>query len=268
MKLFLIRSFSFFFLFNYSMPTAYSCFCFTTDYCSYIEIYNTEDHPTLLAFKGSYIQSAQSGTSVALQFKVDKIYFGDIVTPDSPFYDGEEFINTDSTVWLLSGTQAACKRNIYETDAIFVVPYKTGLPYPSETFGYVPSICFADYFPISDENKITGPIWSSYEDETMDVSEFEQVILNECSTITSLDKNISEAECINIFPLPSDHIINLELCNNVSNWNIKLYDRNGKHVKNVTGPEVDISNLDNGVYYLIFTEEGGKNKYSRKVIKI
>ena len=266
MKVHLPRAFCLLILFIYNIQSAYSCFCVTVDFCSYVDSY--KDDPTLLAFKGSYIQSTPSGSDLAFQFKVEEIYFGEIVTPDSPFYDGEDFANTDSTVWVLAGVEEACMRWIQETDAIFVVPYKTGVPLSSETFGYVPSICNTDYFPISDSDEITGPIWHFSEDVTMDLMEFEQIILNECSSITYIEDRIYEEDCIDIYPQPVEHILNIDICNTTAKWNIKLYSTSGQQIMNIQDSRVDISNLENGIYYLSFTEAGGKNKYYRKVIKI
>lgn len=262
------RIFLFLLFISSIIQPAEACFCFETAYCTYIDSY-IDDHPTLLIFKGSYLQSVPVNSfNEAMQFKVEKKYRGEVITPSSPFYEGEEFTNTDSTVWLLAGIDAACMRSISQNNAIFIIPYKTGQPSWSEEFGYVPTICLADYFPISEEETITGPIWNSSESITMPVSDFESIILQDCSVFTNIAENSIESNCINVFPQPTKGVLDIEICQESKEWSAEIYNSLGQIIMNFSKNTIDISEFENGIYYIVFSIDGSNKKNIKKVIKI
>ena len=47
-----------------------------------------------------------------VQYDVEEIYFGEIVTPDSPIYNEKEYLNTKSTVWLIAGGSGICMSDL------------------------------------------------------------------------------------------------------------------------------------------------------------
>jgi len=74
---------------NYS---ALSCTCPFSPLSKHLE--NFEDDETALVFKGSYIQEEPMGSYNAVQFKIEMIYSGEVITPDSPYYNGKTYTNT------------------------------------------------------------------------------------------------------------------------------------------------------------------------------
>lgn len=253
------------FLSSITIPTK-ACSCFEISYCTYIDFYT--DDPTLLIFKGSYLQSVQlDGFNKAIQFKVEKIYRGEVVTPSSPIYEGEQVTNTDSTVWLLEGSEASCMRTISQNDAIFIIPYRPGQLF-SEEFSYVPSICNHDYFPISEQMTITGSIGNSSENMTIPVSDFENIILQDCSDEIDIDHSLTKSNCINLYPNPTEGILVIEIFEESKEWSADIYNCLGQKINKITKNTMDISEFENGIYFIVFSIEGNKEKKIKKVIKI
>ncbi len=243
-----------------------ACSCFETSYCTYIDFYT--DDPTLLIFKGSYLQSVQlDGLNKAVQFKVEKIYRGEVVTPSSPFYEGEQVTNTDSTVWLLEGSDVSCLRTFSQSDAIFIIPYKPG-QFFSEEFSYVPSICNHDYFPISEEKTITGSIGNSSESMTIPVSDFENIILQDCGDLIDIDDGLTKSNCLNLYPNPTNGILNIEFFQESKEWSADIYNYLGQRISKITKNTIDINEYENGMYIIVFSIEGVKEKKIKKVIKV
>jgi len=207
---------------------------------------------TKLIFKGTYIQQdSVEFYSFATQYKVDKIYAGEIVTPDSPFYFENQWSNTDSTVWVLGGDSATCLRWFSNDQAIFLVDYSADWI----DFGYIPNICQNDYFPIDDEIL------------SMPVEELEEAILTNCESLTSIsDPADKYASATNIYPQPTSDFIKIELPENFSDWNVQIFDATGQEVFDVKTEMANISALRSGVYFIRFRKNG--IAYSKKLVKI
>lgn len=245
-------------------PSVKACFCFPTNICSYLE--DIKEDQTKLTFKGSFIQSEPNSVITrAVQFKIEKIYTGEVVTPDSPFYTGEEYKNTDSTIWLLSGPTEMCLRHIDSTTAIFTVTYNTGWGTPDD-FGYVPTSCAFDYFPISEDSTVTGWIKKDGENLTMPLAEFETLVTEGCDSATKLEEPEDDNNCIYIYPQPASEFINIDFCDSEHFQPVKLYNSSGQEVQEITQPSVYIGNLEGGIYYLVFYSNN--ERHLRKIIKI
>jgi len=249
-----------------SIGPVFSCLCFPPNFCKYVE--DTKDDATTLIFKGSYLEEEELGHGKAIKYKVEKIYNGEVVTPNSSYYTGETYVNTDSTIWLLAGSDAACLRYLENRTAIFIVTYNTGWPSLQRNFGYVPTVCASDYFPISDNDEVTGLIWKRSEEETMPLSEFEDLLKNGCGT-SSTDDSIDGFDQLRMYPNPVNDLLHIHSpAIGIGNaLQIALYDTQGLLMKRAEGTFIDMNNLSPGVYFVkIFNEES--TTYTKKVIKI
>ena len=112
-----------FFLSAYT--SVYSCLCAPGSFCTEYEQRIEEE--TTVVFMGSYLSEEMLGSSgdKAIKFKAEKIYNGKIVTPTSIHYRGEPYVNTDSTIWLRTGSESFCGRPFDSTRAIYIVDYNS-----------------------------------------------------------------------------------------------------------------------------------------------
>ena len=203
-----------------------------------------------MVFMGSYLSEEMLGSSgdKAIKFKAEKIYNGEIVTPTSIHYRGEPYVNTDSTIWLRTGSESFCGRPFDSTRAIYIVDYNSwiNLINPDSEVGYIPSVCFSDYFPISDDNEVTGWIWEQ-QDTTIALEEFEALIENTCGAISSVD-DTDDSNQISIYPNPVNDILSIKCSAQCTIKNIELYDIQGNLIKSSIATSIDMSNLNSGVY--------------------
>jgi len=248
-----------------SCQSLFACLCGGPSFCEYAQSLSQNDRQ--LIFLGSFIQEFSIGGSrTRMQFEIEQVYRGEVVTPNSPLYTGETNTNSDSTVWVLSGGEGICLRDIYKDSlAIFAVQYNSGFPGEGFHFGYVPTVCENDYFPISDQLTVTGRIFDQRKDTTLSITEFEEVIRSTCftSSTTELTKSF---EAIKVFPQPAADYINIQLPNELDDLSISIFDLTGKNVLNVQSFNVDISSLETGVYYLSFSKN--RQRHTRKLVKI
>jgi len=242
--------------------SALACFCAPFTLCEYLG--HLEDNETTLIFMGSFIQEESITSSISVvQYKIEKIYKGEVVTPDSPHYNNEPYTNTDSTVWLLSGYSDSCYRKLDGSKAIFVLTYNPGWP-DHDAVGYVPSICNSDYFPISEDQTITGYIYSG-DDVTMELSEFEELLPIGCNPLATNDEPTSVTNQINVYPNPATNVVNFDFVGSEDSWNVTLFDKTGKIIRVTDDSSINLGELDPGIYFLSFTN--GKTIHTKKIVK-
>lgn len=242
-----------------TMHSVLACSCYILTYCDLRD--EIVDNERALVFKGSPIQmDSIDEYHYAVEFKINKIYHGAPVTADSPLYNGETFASTDSTVWVLSGSSAACFRYFEDDEAILLLFYPDGQDLYGVT--YAPSICLGDYFPIAEDGTVSGNIWSEYQYDVLSLEEFEEVILTNCPPTNTVELSIEDAE-IELFPQPATDYLNIRL-SAFEQCQISLYDIQGHKIQNVTGTTLDIADLAQGVYFLRF-EHKGKSQVKRFV---
>jgi len=243
-----------------SISPVFSCSCFPSNFCDYYE--SSLDNETSLMFMGSYLNEEEiNDWTKAFQFKVEKIYQGEIVTETSIHYTGETYVNTDSTVWLLSGSDVSCLRYLDNTSAIFIVNYNVNWFGEDQDVGYVPTICASDYFPISSTNEVTGWIWES-QDETIALEEFETFLEQGCET-TSTTNDFKQ---ISVYPNPVTDILSIKCTPQCTITNIELYDIRGILIKKSNETSMDMNMLHSGVYFV--KVYGQHSNYIEKVIKV
>lgn len=250
------------FFLSYFIPV-FSCTCFPLSFCDYYE--NNMDNETTLIFKGSYLYEEEIDSwTKAVQYKVEKIYKGEIVTETSIYYTGESYVNTDSTVWLLSGSSASCLRSLGNTTAIFIVTYNAIWGPNDMNVGYVPTICATDYLPISDNNEVTGCIWET-QDVTISLEELEPLLEEGCG-ITSTDDTIDDFNEFSIYPNPVNDILHIKCLDQCIVTNTELYDIRGNLIKRSNGNSIDMKHLSPGVYFV--KAHSPQSNHIDKVIKI
>ena len=155
---------------------SYACGCVASTLCDDLDLITSDARD--LIFRGSFIQrDSVDGILDAVQYKIETVYFGEVVTPASPFYNGEPRINTDSTIWVFSGGSGVCQPNLVGQDIIIAVSYNRGVILnllPSQ--GYAPMTCSRNLFPISSDGTVTGFINHPFEEETLELEEFEEIL--------------------------------------------------------------------------------------------
>lgn len=230
-----------------------ACSCYILSYCDLKD--EIEGNERALVFRGVPIQTETLDDGLfAVQFEVNEIYKGSIVTPDNPLYNGEAYTNTDSTVWVLGGSSAACFRYFEEeTEAILLLFYGE---YVLEELSYAPSICLGDYFPILEDGTVEGYIDSEYNYafDVMSLEEFEELIASNCVTTNTNDLSIDNAK-IELFPQPAFEYLQIRM-NGFEKCKVGLYDLNGNRLSEVSSSTVDTEALTPGVYFLRFEYEG------------
>lgn len=250
-------------LFFFGISTAFSCSCLKGSFCNYFD--RLKSNETTLIFKGSFIQEEDIGTAYkAVQYNVEEVYYGEIVTENSIHYSGETYINSESAIWVLKGSGAACLRWLDETSAIFIVTYNPDFFFNDDGFGYVPTICQSDYFPISSTNEITGFIWEK-EEVTISLSDFETLI-NEGCTDPPITEDPENLDGLKVFPNPVDDQLTIESDYFGEELTMKLYDTKGRLVKTINSSTANLSDISSGMYFFIATYKG--STYTKKVVKI
>lgn len=240
----------------------FACFCLPDSFCEYLE--EISNDPTSVVFKGSVIQSDSISIGMtAVEFLVEEIYQGEIVTPSSPYYDGETHINTDSTVWILTGVDAACHQYLTGVRGLLAVSYNDGFLNIGFKFGYVPTICKSDYFEITAEDSLTG-FMTSNSFETMHLDDVESLMDAGCDAITKVETLIQEKTTI--FPQPTSSMIHIRMDDNIHDWEISLMDLQGNRLLDINSSSVDLTDLVPSIYFLRFRK--GSEVFSKKVVKI
>jgi len=209
-----------------------------------------------------------AGTSFCdVQYNITKIYHGEVITPNSELYTGEEYENTDSTVWIISGNSSICMPDISDQTAILAVSYNNHNAFggPPNEFGYAPHACQINYFPVASNNTISGWIMEFNQIDTLTIAEFEQTIESGCSaSISSIVDHFSESTTL--YPQPSTGAIIIEADFELQDWKLRLFDMSGKEIKVVQAENIDISELERGVYFLHFIKD--RQRFTKKIIKI
>jgi len=245
-----------------TIQAMFSCSCILQTYCELKD--EIVDNERALVFKGFPIKvDTFEDWTYAVQFEVTKIYQGEIITPDSPLYNGEAYANTESTVWLLAGNSATCLRYFEEKEAIVAVFYSETLFQDIEV-SYIPTICRADYFPIADDGTVSGNIWSHNNLDVVPLEQFEQVILSNCRSTSTSDISIQDIN-IELYPQPTSDYLNIKI-ESALEFKISLYDVQGKEINDVKGRRLDTSGLNPGVYLLSFAHDG--KRQVKKFVKM
>ena len=244
----------------------HSCSCVANSFCDHLDRFTDSDND--LVFLGSYIQSADPiSIFVPMQFKVEQIYSGEIVTPDSPLYTGEQFINSDSTVWIIAGNSSVCMANILEEPAIFAVSYRenNGFSVPAE-YGYSTHVCFISYLRSTEENKVSGWIFEPFKDDTISIDSFQEFFDSGCSDSLTSTEELEETYTFSVHPQPTTGQINITSSDDLSGWVIDLHDVAGRSIRLDSKNSMDIGFLRPGVYFLHFVKD--RHRYVRKIVKI
>ena len=240
-----------------------SCSCIGNSFCSNIEKYTDSDND--LVFMGSFIQSEElEGIFTGIQFKVEKVFYGDIITPDSPLYSGEHFTNTDTTVWIFSGNSSICMPDIYlDQAAILSVAYNHNTYSNASVFGYAPYVCDICYLPVSENGLASGWIREPFVNEEISIEEFEELFDNGCDSSSS-NHDIEKIE-VDVFPQPTTGLLKLpELY--TDNWDLRLFDTGGRQIAILKSSSIDISYLEPGVYFLQGIRQ--HQRFTERIIKI
>ncbi len=181
-------------LLSFSSIPLHSCSCVANSFCGNLDRFTHSDND--LVFLGSYIQSAEPISIFRpMQFKVEQIYSGEIITPDSPLYTGEQFINTDSTVWIIAGNSTVCMDNILEQSAIFAVSYRNNIFSVPAEYGYSTKNCLISYLQSTEENMVSGCIFEPFKNDTISVDSFQEFFDSGCSNDNDGDGVFSNEDC-------------------------------------------------------------------------
>lgn len=260
---------SFVFFAFISFQSLKGCSCVGISFCQALE--SLTDEEIDLVFMGSFIKSEPlESIFTAIQFKVIKIYHGEVITPSSVYFTGEDYINTDSTVWIISGNSSICMPDIDDETAIFALSYNKHNAFggPPNEYGYAPHSCTPNYFPIAADNTVEGRIFNfngTGINDTITVEEFEEAINDKCglSSNTSIDYFSDNTV---VYPQPTSGILRINNLENYAEWKLKLTDLSGRVIKELNSIEIDLSDCEAGIYFLQFVKD--RQRFTKKIIKI
>ena len=93
------------------------------------------------------------------------------------------------------------------------------------------------------------------------------LIISGTNSIELSTKNLNKNKLFNVWPNPTNNLIHITSeKSNISDWNINLYDLQGRMImKNINTETVNISTLSKGLYILDF--RNGKQSFQKKIIK-
>lgn len=254
-----------FFMTCFSMQPLLSCTCVGSSFCLDMDEHFTDDND--LIFLGSFIKSEEPiGLFVPMQYKIEELYSGEVVTPSSPLYNGEEFINTDSTVWILAGSSAFCMPDLVDQSAIMAVAYNEqtgGIAIPA--FGYSNYACLISYLPVTEDGFVNGWIYDAFQSDTVSLEEFQGVFHTGCFGTNSTNEvyNIDE---FNVLPQPTTGYVDIIMPDAIEEWTITLYDIDGRSLQQINNRSVDLSALNAGVYFMTFEKD--RHRFTKRIVKI
>ncbi len=261
-----MRSLSILFIVTiFSIQSARSCTCVGSNFCVNINEHFSDAND--LIFLGTFIKSEEPIESfVPMQYKVEEIFSGEIVTPSSPLYNGEEFINTDSTVWILAGSSAICMPDLVDQSAVMAIGYnhQNGV-ITIPAFGYTNYICSISYLPVSDDGFVSGWIYEDFQEDTVSIEEFRSVFHSSCAGTNSTSEIFSADDFV-VQPQPTTDHLNIFVPDSFTDWRITLYDMNGRSIRTIYTQTVDLTALDSGVYIMTF--ERDRYRFTKRIIKI
>ncbi len=249
----------------FSIQSAFSCTCVGTNFCVNIDEHFSDAND--LIFLGTFIKSEEPiGSFVPMQYKVKEIFSGEIVTPSSPLYNGEEFINTDSTVWILAGHSAICMPDLIDQSAVMAIAYnhQNGV-IEIPDFGYTNYICNVSYLPVSDDGFVSGRIFEDFQLDTIGLEEFRGIFHSNCAG-TNSTSGVFSAEDFVVQPQPTIDHLNIFVPDSFTDWEITLYDMDGRSIRTIDAQTVDLTALDSGVYFMTF--ERDRHRFTKRIIKI
>lgn len=242
----------------------FSCSCVAVSYCDNLDKY-TDDND--LIFMGSFIQREDiDGVFYAVEYRVEEVFSGEIITPASPLYEGESRINTDSTLWVISANSGICMPFLEEQKAVIAISYKEGEFSNVVEFGYSPSTCEYNYFPVSQDETVTGFFESIDGEEELTIEEFRELTVDGCGNrlTSTIDDPINEQ--FSTYPQPTKDLLNISTAGDINDWQISLLDVDGRLIQTCQLEVIDLSNLDSGVYFVQFVKE--RQRYVKRIIKI
>ena len=149
---------------------------------------------------------------------------------------------------VLSGPDEACLRYIDNTDAFFLVTYNEGFLDNDQNVGYVPTVCASDYFPISDNDEVTGWVWES-QTVTIGLEEFETLLEQGCRITSTVDA-LDDFNQLSVFPNPVNEILTISYPDKSTVLTTELYDNLGNLVKKSNRTSIDMNNLNAGIYFV------------------
>lgn len=247
------------------VQAAMACTCVGNNFCENIDLHFSDINE--LIFQGTFIQSNEPiGPFVPKQYKVEEIYFGEIVTPSSPLFINDGFINTDSTVWILTGNSAFCMPDMVHQSAVIAVGYNQeggGLSLPD--FGYSAFACLISYLPVSEDGYVSGWINQEFVEDTMSLEEFPKLFDGRCSGVNATTEAY-DLSAFTVQPQPTTGYVNITMPEPMTDWNITLYDIDGRSLQSITESSIDLSALNAGVYFMAF--ERDRHRYTKRIVKI
>jgi len=173
-------------------------------------------------FSGTQIATVPHSQSFEYrQYSIEEIFQGEVFNIEKEDSDESEFENTDSTIWVLINIDKLENPDVEK--ALFVLQK----PSYSGTYRVYNN---HSHYEISDGGIIEGNIFDSNFENTLEVEEFKELVIDECLLSKTQFADILENESI-IYPNPSSHYINLSLPYGISQYDfeVELYDKTGRY---------------------------------------
>lgn len=227
--------------------------------------YFEENHG--IVWVGKYVHDEPISQSLhATAYQIEDIWCGSItydfdIQPD-PFMGDpewlENYLPTDSLIWVIGGDEAACLEFHGTSDMLFATPVNIWGP----GYGYSTSLCQIDFLPISsDGSSVSGFIENTDDFITRDLGELKQEILGICTDDepTAIDDDVVH---FSVYPNPffEDLIISTD-SETLQESTLSIYSTAGSLMLTTDSNDghLSLGELDSGIYFLEINHGGRKS---------
>jgi|GEM_PF-5703706 len=165
-------------------PSVRACTCIESSFCDHI---NSEYFENGVIWIGKQIDKHEVGNSsfAAYQFEEEELIEGAFILRNSLSVpkdsSGFTYNNTDSTIWVIGGSQASCFEHYPKGRILFAITYLDGVEgqgiFP---VGYTSSLCSIDFMPINDQDEVHDFIDDIEQRSTLTLDEIRDVIDRGC----------------------------------------------------------------------------------------
>ncbi len=223
-------------------------------------------HETGLVFLGEFIEAQEASDfyGIAKKFRIVEILSGEIILPNSPQANDNEFENNAEEVWVLSGESATCLYEMQNGLGIFSVYY-------GEWFGYSPSICANNYLPVDENMNVSGTLFDPFEWETIAYQELISIIKNNGCVTSTNDFNTAMQAGLQLQSNIFSSAISFSLSNvEIDHLEVEILNAMGqiviaKKVEQAAQNKIETHKLASGIYFLSFVKD--RHRYTVKMIK-
>lgn len=211
------------------------------------------------------------------QFDVLEVLQGELTIGDSlwtsPAPSSWSYSNTTSQIWVFGDNGSSCFEHYPEGRTLFATVYQdSNFGDIDMPFGYTTSPCIIDNLTLSDEDIAFDRIDDANQRSTYSLEELKELITMGCKEkeiVVESDLDVARSPAFVIFPNPTPGLVYVgSVVYNFDDLDVKVYNTSGQSVhfeQNVVNRTVDLSGLDNGLYFISI--EVDNQKFVKRIIK-